>query len=56
MSDKRDTRIDGEYDRPLPPIIPNPTKEDLEKLQQIIDKYAKAYDDLGKEGEPDGLL
>ena len=36
---KRDMRIDGEYDRPLPERIENPTKEDKEKLQQLMNKY-----------------
>ena len=41
MSIKRDKRIDGEYDRPLSPVNPNPSKEDKEKLQQLIEKYTK---------------
>lgn len=40
MSTKRDKRIDGEYDRPLPERIANPTKEDKEKLQKILAKYS----------------
>ena len=35
----RDMRPDGEYDRPLPQRIENPTKEDQAKLQRIIEKY-----------------
>lgn len=41
MSDKRDKRIDGEYDRPLPERIEKPTKEDREKLKRILNKYDK---------------
>ena len=41
----RDLRIDGEYDRPLPKRIENPTKEDQEKLQLLIKKYTRmAFD------------
>ena len=39
MSNIRDKRIDGEYDRPLPERIANPTKEDQEKLNKILEKY-----------------
>lgn len=42
MSTKRDRRVDGEYDRPLPERIVNPTKEDKEKLQKILAKYGKS--------------
>ena len=42
MSTKRDKRIDGEYDRPLPDRIVNPTKEDEEKLQAVLAKYNKS--------------
>ena len=41
MSTKRDKRIDGEYDRPLPDRIANPTKEDEAKLQAVLAKYSK---------------
>lgn len=41
MSKLRDKRIDGEYDRPLPERIANPTKEDREKLKKILEKYEK---------------
>jgi hypothetical protein len=41
VSIKRDPRIDGEYDRPLPERIETPTKEDLEKLQRLLGKYTK---------------
>lgn len=41
MSVKRDKRIDGEYDRPLSAKIENPTKEDREKLKQLLEKYEK---------------
>ena len=37
----RDMRPDGEYDRPLPKRIENPTKEDWERLQQLTEKYTK---------------
>ena len=37
--ESRDMRPDGEYDRPLPERIETPTKEDREKLQQLIEKY-----------------
>lgn len=39
MSAKRDKRIDGEYDRPLPDRIVNPTKEDKKKLAKLLKKY-----------------
>ena len=40
-----DMRIDGEYDRPLPERLENPTKEDQEKLLLLIKKYARmAFD------------
>ena len=39
--ENRDMRPDGEYDRPLPKRIENPTKEDQERLQQLIEKYTK---------------
>lgn len=42
MSTKRDKRIDGEYDRPLPDRIVNPTKEEEEKLQAVLAKYNKS--------------
>jgi hypothetical protein len=41
VSIKRDPRIDGEYNRPLPERIETPTKEDLEKLQRLLEKYTK---------------
>ena len=44
----RNLRIDGEYDRPLPKRIENPTKEDQEKLQQLIEKYAKMAEERQK--------
>ena len=39
--ESRDMRPDGEYDRPLPNRIETPTKEDRERLQQLIAKYTK---------------
>lgn len=36
----------GEYDRPLPPVNPNPSKEDQEKLQYLIEKYKKMAEDI----------
>lgn len=39
MAYKRDKRIDGEYDRPLPERIEKPTKEDREKLKKLLQKY-----------------
>ena len=39
MSNVRDKRIDGEYDRPLPERINKPTREDREKLKRLLDKY-----------------
>lgn len=41
MSTKRDKRVDGEYDRPLPERIANPTKADKEKLAKLLEKYPK---------------
>lgn len=39
MSTKRDKRIDGEYDRPLPERIDKPTKADQERLKVLLEKY-----------------
>lgn len=36
---KRDPRIDGEYDPPLPPVIENPTEEDKLALEALLLKY-----------------
>lgn len=44
MSTNRDKRVDGEYDRPLPERIINPTKEDKEKLARLLEKYPKLKD------------
>lgn len=52
MSAERDMRIDGEYDRPLPPVNPTPSKEDLAKLQSIIEKYTrKPEEDKADDGD-----
>ena len=39
MSAVRDMRVDGEYDRPLPSRVDEPTKEDLECLRNLLQKY-----------------
>lgn len=39
MSYNRDKRIDGEYDPPLPERNTNPTKEEQEKLERLLEKY-----------------
>ena len=44
--EKRDMRPDGEYDRPLPQRIENPTKEDWERLQQLIGKYPRIAEEM----------
>ena len=44
--ENRDMRPDGEYDRPLPERIENPTKEDREMLRQLV---AKHLDHIDKE-------
>lgn len=44
MPTKRDKRIDGEYDRPLPERIGTPTREDEEKLAKLLEKYPKLKD------------
>ena len=45
MSIKRDKRIDGEYDPPLPERTVNPTKEDKEKLKKLLEKYPNLKDE-----------
>lgn len=42
MSNVRDKRIDGEYDRPLPARVDKPTEEDQERLKELLDKYSKS--------------
>ena len=44
MSIKRDKRIDGEYDRPLPERIVKPTEKDKERLKKLIEKYPRLKD------------
>ena len=44
MSTKRDKRIDGEYDRPLPERIVNPTEDDKKKLAELLKKYPNLKD------------
>ena len=39
MSIKRDKRIDGEYDPPLPKRSATPSKEDREKLEKLFQRY-----------------
>ena len=39
MNIKRDKRIDGEYDPPLPERSGKPTQEDKEKLKKLLEKY-----------------
>lgn len=39
MNIKRDKRIDGEYDPPLPKRVANPSAEDRKKLAEILEKY-----------------
>ena len=41
MNVNRDKRIVGEYDPPLPERIQNPTKADLEKLEELKAKYKR---------------
>lgn len=41
MSNVRDKRVDGEYDRPLPERITNPTQADQDKLKKLLAKYNK---------------
>ena len=41
MSIKRDKRIDGEYDRPLPERIVNPTEEDKKRLKKLHKKQLR---------------
>ena len=36
---KKNKRINGEYDPPLPPKNTNLSKEDKEKLKQLLEKY-----------------
>ena len=38
---KRDGRIDGEFDFPLPKRKLNPSKEDIEKLEKLLAKYGR---------------
>ena len=44
MSTMRDKRVDGEYDRPLPEIIAEPTKEEKERLEKLLEKYPRLKD------------
>lgn len=37
--------VDGEYDRPLPERTLNPTEEDMEKLEKLLEKYPKLKDE-----------
>ena len=41
MAITRDKRVDGEFDFPLPTRKENPTKEDKEKLQRLLEKYGQ---------------
>nr|DAN88939.1 MAG TPA: hypothetical protein [Caudoviricetes sp.] len=34
-------RVDGEYDRPLPERITEPTKEEKERLERLLEKYPR---------------
>ncbi len=38
---EKDRRITGEYDPPLSARNPNPTKEDLQKADEIAEKYRR---------------
>ena len=49
MNSKYDNQVDGEYDRPLPKRITNPTKEDLDKLQEILIRYGAEHKGNPKE-------
>ena len=42
MEIKRDKRIDGEFDFPLPERKVNPTDEDKAKLLALLEKYGKS--------------
>lgn len=44
MPEERDRRIDGEYDRPLPERITNPTEEEKERLAKLLEKYQRLKD------------
>lgn len=48
MSIKRDKRIDGEFDFPLPERKTNPTKEDKEKLRKLLEKYGQPTEQINK--------
>lgn len=41
MSTMRDKRVDGEYDRPLSERITEPTKEEKERLERLLEKYPR---------------
>lgn len=42
MTIKRDKRIDGEFDFPLPKRKANPSTEDKEKLRKLLEKYGQS--------------
>ena len=44
MSTMRDKRVDGEYDRPLPERIAEPTKEEKERLEKLVIDSQKKLD------------
>lgn len=45
MNIKRDKRIDGEYDPPLPERPVKPTEADKEKLKKLFEKYPNLKDE-----------
>ena len=45
MSIKRDERIDGEYDPPLPERPAKPTEEDKEKLKKLLERHPDLRDE-----------
>ena len=49
LSYEKDKRITGEYDPPLSKQNPNPTKDDLQKAEEIAEKYRQMKTErLGK--------
>ena len=44
MSIKRDKRIDGEYDPPLPERPIKPSEDDKEKLKRLLEIYPNLKD------------
>ena len=41
MAYEKDKRITGEYDPPLSERNPNPTKADIQKAEEIAEKYRR---------------